>query len=296
MREIGRSQKGQGTIEYILVLMITVILILSVITQFNRSFSKYASRLFDGYLACLLETGELPGRGGNCETELTYNSKESEGIVTGKSLEDWHPGEGKSTDSGGGADSKSNGSSASTGSGKDGSDSSGSSGGGGGGSSVETASSGSADSSGSQPVGFLRDRGSRRSTAVGKAESKSKDGAADSMLNVSAGAGGSGDYGSSGKKKAILRDFNYFGQEEKESREQERPKVSAVTKESEGNDALKPKKAIERERKPAATMDDNNDGFSFGYLIKILLISGIFLAIVVFFGGQILQASKSWEK
>src|ERR1051326_4578430 len=56
-----RHQLGQGTLEYILVLVVVIIIILGLMYQFHSSFRNYAQQFFDGYIACLLEVGELPG-------------------------------------------------------------------------------------------------------------------------------------------------------------------------------------------------------------------------------------------
>ncbi len=47
------------------------------------------------------------------------------------------------------------------------------------------------------------------------------------------------------------------------------------------------------ERKPDAEIKDKESGFSFGSLFKWLLIGGMIVAIIVFFGGQLLNYSNS---
>lgn len=67
-----KSDSGQAIIEYILVLVVTLGIILGVMYQFNNAFKKYVQSYFGEYVACLLETGELPTLGGtagaNAET------------------------------------------------------------------------------------------------------------------------------------------------------------------------------------------------------------------------------------
>jgi hypothetical protein len=58
------SQKGQAVTEYLLILVIVVGIALGVIYQLSGAFRKYVENYFGGYVACLLETGELPGLGG----------------------------------------------------------------------------------------------------------------------------------------------------------------------------------------------------------------------------------------
>ena len=73
-RRAGRKlnkESGQGVLEYILVLVIVLVVILGLVYQFNVKFKNYAEQFFDGYIACLLETGDLPGVGGSmCEEEM----------------------------------------------------------------------------------------------------------------------------------------------------------------------------------------------------------------------------------
>lgn len=61
-RSIKLNESGQGVIEYILVLTITVFLIGTFLYQFSTAFRKYANNFFGEYVACLLETGELPAK------------------------------------------------------------------------------------------------------------------------------------------------------------------------------------------------------------------------------------------
>jgi hypothetical protein len=50
--------------EYILVLVVVVGIALGVLYQLNTAFKKYVQSYFGDYVACLLETGELPSFGG----------------------------------------------------------------------------------------------------------------------------------------------------------------------------------------------------------------------------------------
>lgn len=65
LANIVTNQKGQGVIEYVLVLIVSVALILGGVYQLNSAFKTWATNYFGNYLACLLETGELPTIGGS---------------------------------------------------------------------------------------------------------------------------------------------------------------------------------------------------------------------------------------
>src|SRR5262245_37470345 len=67
--QILRSRKGQGTVEYLLVLSVVLIL-LGMLRQFNESFRSFVQNYYENYLTCLMETGELPSLGNsNSESE-----------------------------------------------------------------------------------------------------------------------------------------------------------------------------------------------------------------------------------
>lgn len=58
------SQKGQAVTEYLLILVVVVSIALGVMYQLNQAFKKYVESYFGDYIACLLESGELPSLGG----------------------------------------------------------------------------------------------------------------------------------------------------------------------------------------------------------------------------------------
>ena len=75
-KSVLKNQKGQGTTEYILILVVVVAIALGMIYQFNDAFRNWMDGYFGEYLACLIETGELPAIGGtggapgSCEAQF----------------------------------------------------------------------------------------------------------------------------------------------------------------------------------------------------------------------------------
>ena len=59
------NQKGQASVEYLLMLFITLVVGGGLMYQFHAGFGQYIDDFFGGYIACLVETGELPPLGGN---------------------------------------------------------------------------------------------------------------------------------------------------------------------------------------------------------------------------------------
>ena len=99
------------------------------------------------------------------------------------------------------------------------------------------------------------------------------------------------------KKTALGRDFGYWGQQaSEEAAEAKAPVAASAQKNEAGTDLKKKTTQVERARKTASVVDDGESGFSFGYLLRIILITGIILAIIVFMGGQLMQIAKSSEK
>lgn len=68
------NSKGQGTLEYILVLVITVALVFGLGMQLITPFNKWASNYFGEYVKCLLETGELPSLGATSGKSTVCNT------------------------------------------------------------------------------------------------------------------------------------------------------------------------------------------------------------------------------
>lgn len=299
------GERGQATIEVILLAFIAVVVILGLIYRFNTAFKKYTTDLYGSYYRCLLETGELPGTGSVCKDRAARFE-----IANGREKLKWSP-----TDdaSGGGGSSGGNGSGSGGSGGKGSSGSKSGSGNetGGGSNTASSGSSGgdsvsaggSAGGRGQSVVGRLRQISKRNgSTAVGGAEQLSDDeknlagGTGDSLRADYAGARGNGDSLRSARTKM---DFAMGGDEvQKEMRVASAPVSGPISKRADRNgDALRPRKAVENtDRKPAqASMKEDSSGMDFGKMFRIFMIVAIIVAIVIFLGGQILQISKSSE-
>lgn len=86
------NQKGQASVEYLLMLFITLVVGGGLMYQFHAGFGQYIDDYFGGYIACLLETGELPALGGSVASgqcnapkfEFTTVAKGSKGGAGGK--------------------------------------------------------------------------------------------------------------------------------------------------------------------------------------------------------------------
>jgi len=298
-RSIKLNESGQGVIEYILVLTITVLLIGTFIYQFSSAFRKYANNYFGDYIMCLLETGELPGQAGECKelfSAFDINAgKTSTGGNFNNSTGGIGAGQGGSNSGSGGTGSNSS-SSKNAKNSRSSKNSSSDSGG------TSTASTGGSEVgvSGGDSSGGLS--GKRRTSTPVKSTSGDGAGAGgkgrEALKPVAQSSGGdssSSADGGRGRKKVLERGFGFAGQDEQKEREEERPATKAVAKDE--GEGLRPKKvAVDTSRKPAAVASNDSGSFTLGGFLRILLIAGILIAIFVVFGSQILAISKGGEK
>lgn len=266
------SQSGQGILEYILVLVVTVALILGLMWQFSDAFRAWANNYFGEYLACLLETGELPSIGGGSGVCNQYFEPFS--LAAGRPLKP--PG---GQDGGGGYNPQSSGRGSSSRnnnvaySGRVG-------GGGGSGGGMRFRSNFSGDIAGSNA-------GSSR-VAAGK-EEKIYTGSTESSMPASI-------YNNSPENQRIKvrqldRAFG-FQQEKPEGEKTE----TRITVKKENKNIREEKKRMLVKRKLAASEEVEVDGdMSFGDFFRILVIAAIIIALLVFLGGQALQIGKSME-
>lgn len=311
MRKTGLAgrESGQAIIEYVLLLVIVVSIILGIMHQFSDAFRKYTRGMFDpenGYIVCLLETGVLPGDA-TCQDQFAaFSLSNGKALVSG--------GGGSGGGSGGGPSGQSsNPGSRGPGGGAGGSgtrpgdrNASRAEEGGGAGAGGEIRSSGGNGATyvgdgggggGGGGRGFLRPR----STKVGQMAASSKEesslGGADSLLGKS-NSTAVATMTASGKAKPLARGFAYMEDEKSSESTAARAPITSVGKNGDdGGGSLRPKKAVENvSRGPSQEMKVNEGSFGFGDFIRYLLIIAVIIAILLFFGGQLLQMSKSWEK
>ena len=289
------SESGQGALEYILIMVVMVSIIVGLLLQFNKAFETYANNLFGEYLECLLETGELPALSAEDADSSTcsqffasFQGADIEGIGGDPN--------GGPTGGGSGNNGGSNGSSNNN-----------SSNGGSNGSSNRSRQSklsegapgnsrGSSGTSGrfGRLAGYQPARRGNRGAGAGGG------GGQDDAIDTGSTGFSSMNYGSnrSGAPKVFKEEGNLkggFGISQADEEDREAPIPVKVTKEE-----LQKKKKEEvftEERKPAAKgeIEVDDSGFGVGGFLRWLIIAAIIVALVLFFGGQALQISKSMD-
>ncbi len=266
--KIIQSQAGQALLEYILLLVIALGLLGGIIYQFNTAFQKYANAYFVGsgsYLGCLVKNGILPDGGDNSEA----CQKPSFNLQVGQIK----PGSGAS--SGGsspGKKSPSNGEHASSTAGAGGS-------------------SGRANehSSGLIPINSSSGKGALAAAAK-SAEKPGATGSDGYSTSAQQGEGWEGNHsssrGSSRRRAMVEADDQEWGN-----------KKQNVTVPANNKDLVAARDpAFEKSKRIQGVNGEADTTFSFGNILKYLLIAAIVFMIIFFLGSQVVAVTRSRRK
>lgn len=293
------NKRGQAAVEYILLLVITVSLVMGAKKAFS-SLDKFINHYIGEYVICLMEYGELPSLGVSDSTLKNHMSgigKSCDEEFAGFTFEDGRP------PTGGSGPSRSKTNSSADDGGKNSSSSADEAG-----SNKDSSSDSGSKKSGSRRGGSKSrsspyTRGAiNRSNDFGTADASGSDEKVrvieDDDGKKGAGWRSSSRRGSSSYSKRRTVAGNMLAEIEKTAPKKLRaPAVSVISLPGEGGSQFGPYKKvfIPPEAKKVAEREDDNSGFSFGYIIRWLIIAGMVLAIVIFFGSQIMNYSNSSE-
>ena len=286
------NEAGQGTIEYILVIVVVIAIVAGGLYQLNQAFASFANNLFGEYLSCLLETGELPALGNPDDSASStcaqffaaFDESEAQGDLESRIGTD---GGGSGGSNGGGSNGSSSGGASDRSAQSSMNDRNGRSG----------RSGTVVASSGSRGGGrFGRNRGwnqgqTRNSSLGGKSSSDEEIGTGNT--GVSSYGFGNERSGAPKRQKAKFLDSSFnMGRNEQEEREAPiKTKSKTVSSHQKKKDEVF---MIERKVASKGKIRED-DGFSFGDMIRYFIIAAIIIAIVVFFGGQIAQMSNEMD-
>lgn len=270
-KDLVGNRQGQAIIEYILILVVSLSLVLTVSVQIFTPLKFFLKDFMGTYVQCLLETGELPAMGG------TSKIKDDSCTATWKKA---RQSAGLSPES---AQNSSQSSSSKNSSEKEG------------------------DSNGSN-AGFYAGSQSRKSPFFNS--SQKRGGSADSSKaggkSVSIALNNSdadsffratrtlGSASSSRNNKKIMSVSDLSEDERKKIKKQE-PKVPRIVASGENFSKVK-QKFIVKPPPAKVFLDKEDEPFSLGNIFRILFIVAIVVVLVLLIGGQALQLSKSWEK
>lgn len=305
------NQQGQAVVEYILLLVVIISMLMATKGLFAGA-NKFIDDYVGKYFICLMDYGELP-KLGNSDSDLIKHSSGGNPcaakftVAGGASLTGGSTGGSTSTNGkdstskiAGGKDSSSSSSS------KGGSDSSKNSKGKNGSSGSDSDSLGNGSNGGAGNSNYANGR-IQRSRSSGTSDGPNDNGSNKTKIIEDEQAGGSrnrfDDNGRSGNKteykynryKAITSGQMFDEIEKKSAREVRKSEPKVVSKAAEEGFRPGPRKNafIPQERKIANIEDDKETNFGFGAMMKWLMIAGMVVAIIVFFGGQIMNYSNS---
>ncbi len=302
----GANQRGQAVVEYVLLLVLIVSMLLAaqgIFSGVNTFIGNYVGK----YFVCLMDHGELPAQGvvdtaglakhneqSSCKVKFSIANGATLVGTGGSSLSSNKSG--NSSNSSRGKNNQSgnlNGSSSSSSSASRNSDSN------------RGGSDDSYSAGGRSPYagGRINRSSSGRGTADGAGD------AANSKVKIiedeqpAQSAFGSAGTGSANRTeyrynryKAIVSGQMYDEVSKNSKREQRQPSVKTISKVA-PEEGFRPgprKNAfVAPERKPAAESSDNDTNFGFGSMLKWLIIGGMVIALIVFFGGQVMNYSNS---
>jgi hypothetical protein len=287
-----RSKSGQAVVEYMLILVVSVTLILSLASVIFTPFQVFLNQFLGEYVSCLLESGELPPMGASPlkakgpACPLPKFKGGNPVSIPGGPTGIYGGSEGSDGSGSNSGSSKSDGSDKDSAN-ADGSDSDrgkGSRGGRG----------------GSSSSSFMGNRPTAGDGAGAEGLSKSRE-----IPIAGVEGGGPGNFngnkfanialGSSERKtKAVALDG--MTDEQKKSLKQTERGGQVKIATAEGFAAKEKKTTLKPpERKAASTVEEEETGFQFGGLIRILFIIAIIVIIISLIGGQVAQMMKSWE-
>jgi hypothetical protein len=270
-----RDERGQGVVEYVLVLVVSVSIILGALYQLNSVFKLWANNYFGNYLSCLLETGELPalsGDGGGtgiCNQQYKAFSLADGRPLIGKGGAGETGGDGGSGEGDGGGQ-------------REGGKYAGGGGGGGGGyTRIGDFGSRFTGSSAGGAKGSRRGSASAGGSYTGSTEAS----------DYGTGGGSAGHKTPIGLKSRIDTRFAFD-----ESQTQQKPRsVASTTKKDSGVGPHKSPIRLHGKDVKKSDQATPDSGFTISNFIRFLIIAAIIIALVLFLGGQALQIGKSMD-
>jgi len=263
-----RNQRGQGTIEYLLVLIVAIAIIFGLLYQLNTAFKSWANNYFGDYLACLLETGEVPNFGGGGGAG---GAGLCDQLFKAFSLADGRPYIGPQAQGGGAQD-----------------------GGNAGGQREPRRGAGRVGGGGGGYGGGGGRFGAGRRAPGSAGRPLRKAGGSTGNMGTSDYGGGYSTFQRPQRFKTKDNLNNQFAFDDGQGRQTQR-KIAATNKKSSDDDQSRPPLKLKPKGMKAKTAIEGDSGFTIGNFIKWIIIIGLILALILFLGGQALSISKSMD-
>lgn len=277
------NNSGQAVIEYVLMLIISVSLILTLVTQIFKPMEKYMQAFMGDYVQCLLETGALPSFGGD-----SVPNAQDMGCV----MPNFQDVAGKMGDGKGSNGGRNSGSKSEEGDGAGGSKNSSSSG---------SAESGSGSNRGSGYAGSASRGGGGVVRSPKRIQSgiESSENSKGKVVEVALEGGGSGSFFKTGSGRGYAIDnrrknmaVGIAGLNEADKKKLEKKKESTRTiAVSTGDFGPPPKKIGVKKPEIKQEIKDDSEPMTVGNFIRYLFIAALIIALVIFVGGQVVSMS-----
>lgn len=275
------NPRGQAVVEYVLMLVVSVAMVAALAYQIFRPMREFLKDYMGSYIACLLETGELPSLG-NVTTEEILQEEGCNAKFQAATLKNGRP---PNSSSGGSSNSaaEKNKNSASKGSEAN-------SGGSGGSGSTSNYSSGQ-----STGRNLLTRRGRGSATDVASAG----DGKTieipfeDSSSRFYNRRSTSENSNWAVNKRIAIGGMVFSDEEQKKQQRKENAITSMALPEGAGS---APKKIRIQKPERQIAQENEDESLTFGNFFRILLIAAIVIALVMVLGSQALKIVKSTEK
>lgn len=272
------GHSGQAYVEYILILVVTVTLVISLASMIFTPFQSFLQQFMGEYTSCLLESGELPALGAS-ETKAPRTCvmpKFKGGKPSDVSMAIYPPSVERNSS---GADINN---------------------------SSEGLNRDAQDAKSSQSSLAIAARGGARiDTRSSSSDGRSSSGKTRELKIADPGGSGGGFFkgnqfantpiGNNQKKTRAIGLDGLTDDERKKLGKTERGGKTTIGSNEEFE--VKPKKTtVKPPDRKTASIEEEEQGFQFGKLMRILFIVAIIIIIISLIGGQIAQMMESWEK
>lgn len=278
---------GQALIEYILLMIVVVAVILGLMTQFGTPFRDWAKNYFGEYLACVIETGELPslgGQGGVSNSECNEYFQPFT-LAAGRPP---RPGGGNNGGGSGGGGSSGGGSGSSNADNEDSQSNEG-----GKNKNFAGASNRKPRTANRFTPGQRGDLGSNKNgNGQGEGANNKKRYTGSTETSTPGWALGSKKRMELNKQGFVDGGFSY--QSERRTDEVENNRV-VLKKSSKGQSKKAKKMLIERRVAEKSQTEDKDPEFTLGNFIKYILIIAILIFLLIFLGGEVMNINKSMD-
>ena len=260
--------RGQGTLEFVLLIVVAVTLVLALASQFFKPFKKYADYYLGSYVECLLDEGELPTLGNEGST-LDCGTPPSD-FANAAAAE--------------AAAAKSNAANASK--------------------NADAAKSAGNKNGNSGGSGNLVSNDGKSFRSVSGSGSDGAAGGENSTKNESSSSKGSKFYRALGSNEEIIihrkktQDFevSQLSESARAQVEKAAAPTSTVLESSSEISSQSKRMALKNSARDVASADSQEEEWSFGKIFRIVIIILVLIALFLVVGGQLNQIRKGSEK